>query len=176
MPFVEPTKNINYLDLKEGWKVADFGTGTGFYALALAKRVGEKGRVYAIDVQKDLLSALANKAKADGLGNIDTIWSDLDENGGAMLGDGSIDACVVSNILFQAEKKEVIASEAARITKSGGQVLVIDWSGSHGGVGPMSSQVVTRAEAERLFMPNSFVIDKEFDAGDHHWGVVFKKI
>ena len=60
--FSDPEKNIEQFSLGKGMHVADFGTGSGFYALAAAEAVGETGRVYAIDVQKDLLEKLKKEA------------------------------------------------------------------------------------------------------------------
>ncbi len=175
MAFSEPEKNINQLDIKEGWHVADFGAGSGFYAMALGKRVGDSGKVYAIDVQKDLLSAISAKAKEIGLSNVNVIWGDVDEPEGSTLADESMDACVVSNILFQSENKDNLAKETSRIVKKGGQVLVIDWSDSYGGLGPQPSAIVSKNDVKNIFTKIGFLVEKEFDAGDHHFGVVFKK-
>jgi ubiquinone/menaquinone biosynthesis C-methylase UbiE len=56
--FAHPETILSGFDLKSGMHVADLGTGSGFYALAAAHLVGSKGRVYAIDVQKDLLDRI----------------------------------------------------------------------------------------------------------------------
>jgi ubiquinone/menaquinone biosynthesis C-methylase UbiE len=176
MAFADPTENLKNLNIKEGWRVADFGTGSGFYALALAKRVGDSGRVYAVDVQKDLLTKLANKAKDDRLGNLEVVWADIDQLGGTKIADSSLDAVVVSNVLFQSEHKENLSKEALRILKHGGEVLVIDWADSYGGLGPQASQIFKASDAEALFSKNGFGLVKSFDAGEHHWGLLFKKL
>lgn len=175
MAFADPTENLKNLNIKEGWKVADFGTGSGFYALGLAKRVGESGRVYAVDVQKDLLSKLKNKAREEHLFNIEVVWADLDKLGGTKLADSFLDAVVISNVLFQSEHKENLAKEAARVLKFGGEAIVIDWSDSYGGLGPHRDHVFTSNKGETLFTNNGFVVVKSFDAGEHHWGLLFKK-
>ena len=104
--FSDPQKNTAQLDVREGDHVADFGAGSGAYAFAVAKRVGSSGRVYAIDVQKDLLAKLKNEAHHQHISNIEIIWSDLDEKKGVPLRDASIDACIISNLLFQVLSKE----------------------------------------------------------------------
>ncbi len=176
MAFADSAENLNNLNIQEGWKVADFGTGSGFYAIGLAKRVGDSGRVYAIDVQKDLLAKLKNRAKEDRLNNLEVIWADLDQVGGTKLADSFLDGVVISNVLFQAESRENLAQEAARILKSGGEALVIDWADSYGGLGPHQSQIFKSEKAEPLFTKNGFALVKSFDAGEHHWGLLFKKL
>lgn len=175
MAFADPAKNINFLELREGEHVADFGAGTGFYAIAAARKVGDSGRVYALDVQKDLLDKLRDKLKQDRISNIETIWADLDSVGGSNLAELSMDACIISNILFQSEDKNALVTEADRILKSKGRVMVIDWSDSYGGLGPTPSDIVTKEQVKNLFTPKGFIIESEFDAGDHHYGIIFRK-
>ncbi|MBI2474518.1 MAG: methyltransferase domain-containing protein, partial [Candidatus Taylorbacteria bacterium] len=62
MSFSDPSHNVEQFDLQSGMTVADFGTGSGYYAFAAAKAVGDKGKVYAIDVQKPLLEKLKREA------------------------------------------------------------------------------------------------------------------
>ena len=56
--FIDPQNNIKQFNLSPGMKVADVGAGSGFNSFAAAKEVGEKGIIYAIDIQKDLLSKI----------------------------------------------------------------------------------------------------------------------
>ena len=53
--FIDPKEIIKLFNLKEGYKFADFGSGSGAYVLLASKIVGDGGIVYAIDIQKDLL-------------------------------------------------------------------------------------------------------------------------
>ena len=176
MAFADPKDNLKNLNIREGLQVADFGTGSGFYAIELARRVGSTGRVYAIDVQKDLLTKLQNKAKDEHLTNIEVIWGDLDTLGGTKLADNLLDAALISNVLFQSEHKVNLIAEAARILKQGGEVIVIDWSESFGGLGPQPAHVFKASEAEVMFAKSGFAMVKSFEAGEHHWGLLFKKL
>lgn len=175
MAFAEPAENLKNLDLREGSKVADFGAGSGHYSIAAASKVRSKGQVYAIDVQKDLLSKIQITARDKGLHNIQVIWGDVDKVGGTKLRENSIDAVIVSNVLFQSEQKEDLTKEAFRILVPGGQVMVIDWSDSYGGLGPTQSQVVPEDEAKMLFETAGFHHERGFFAGDHHWGIIMRK-
>ncbi len=174
MAFSNPEKNVEKLHLTEGMRVADFGAGSGSYALALAARVGPTGMVYAIDVVKDLLAKLKREASARGL-KIEVIRGDLDEEGGSKLGTESMDAVVVSNILFQAENKEMLAREAYRVLKPTASLMAVDWSDSFGNIGPIPEHVVKKDAGRNIFEKAGFVFEREFDAGSHHWGLIFKK-
>ena len=67
--------------------VADLGAGSGHYTLAAAKKVGESGRVYAIEVQKDLLTRIKNLAQTEHINNVEVIWGDVENRGGTKLKD-----------------------------------------------------------------------------------------
>lgn len=161
------------MGLHEGMKVADLGAGSGHYALSVAKIVGDTGRVYAVDVQEDVLIRLKDDAGRHGLRNVETIWGDIEKAGGTMLKDGALDAVILSNTLFQIEKKEQMLTEIKRILKSGGKLLVIEWAGAYGGMGPHPDHVVSEASAEELFITNGFHKVKGFRGGPHHYAIVF---
>jgi len=174
MPFSEPEQIVAQLNLNKGSQVADIGSGTGFYSFAAAEAVGPSGRVFSLDVQKDLLERIKTEAIAKGVGNITTVWVDAEKPNGTRLRDASISAVIVANVLFQVEDKEGLITEVKRILSPGGIVLVVDWSESFGGVGPHFDQVFNKEAAENLFTSHGFSIVKIVEAGEHHYGVIFK--
>ncbi|MDP3958287.1 MAG: class I SAM-dependent methyltransferase [bacterium] len=175
MAFADPLATIKEFSLDEGMHVADFGAGSGAYAIPMARRVGS-GRVYAVDVQKDLLETVKREAARERVHNIEIVWGDIEEPKGSKLADRSVDRVLVSNILFQTEHKEQIAKEAARILRPNGLCLVIEWSGSYGGLGPKEAAVVRPADARRIFLNNGFAEAKEVSAGEYHYGILFRRL
>jgi ubiquinone/menaquinone biosynthesis C-methylase UbiE len=152
--------------------VVDVGAGSGYYTLEVAKKVGSGGRVYAVDVQKDILERIKNSGATIGLHNIEVIWANAEKIGGTKLREASADRVIVSNILFQIEKPEDFALEMRRILKQNGKMLVVDWA-EQTEMSP--KKVVTAANAQLLFEKAHFILEESFDAGDHHYGLVFKK-
>ncbi|MDO8590405.1 MAG: methyltransferase domain-containing protein, partial [bacterium] len=67
--FSDPQKNIEQFGLQPGGLVADLGSGAGFYTIAAARAVGNSGRVYAIDILKDMLQKIKNEAQRSGIHN-----------------------------------------------------------------------------------------------------------
>ena len=175
MSFSDPKKNLAQLGLEEGMAVADFGAGSGAYALAAAARVGSSGKVYAIDIQQELLSKIKKIARESGMSNIEVLWGDVDEPNGSELPDESVDVVVLSNILFQLEHKETALREALRIMKQSGRILVVDWGASYGGLGPAEKDVVPLQRARELFAIAGFEEEREIDAGSYHYGIIFRK-
>jgi len=175
MPFLQPSSSITYLELLPGMRVADFGCGSGHWALLLAQAVGPSGKVFAIDVQETALSATRSQAKNARLENIETIRADLEIPGASHLKDAAVDAVLISNMLFQADEKANVAAEAARIVKPNGRVFLIEWDEVEGGAGPSASQRIPRQTAEHMFESFGFRFEKEFVAGSHHYGLIFRK-
>ncbi len=173
--FSDPEHNVSQFGLEKGMRVADLGAGSGFYALAMAKAVGDKGTVYAVDIQKDLLLRLKNQAVKNRVLHLETVWGDLETVGGTKLRDGAVDRVLVSNILFQIEHKDALVKEVERILKPGGQVMVIDWADSFNNLGPAAPQVVPEAAARTLFEQNGFSFVRSVRAGDHHYGLIFDR-
>lgn len=173
--FIKPEEIIKNFEIGRGMVVADFGSGSGHYVLAAAKQMNNTGFVYAIDVQKNLLEAVKSEAAKQHLSNVDIIWADIESKEGTKLASGTVDFAIASNILFQIGDKTVLAKEIFRTLKSGGRAAVIDWSASFGGAGPAPKAVAPQKEAERIFMQEGFLEEREFPAGDNHYGIIFKK-
>lgn len=68
-----PSKLLPALKIKEGSVAADIGAGSGYYTFMLAKHVGAKGKVYAVDIQPEMLAIIKNKMKTRGVSNIELI-------------------------------------------------------------------------------------------------------
>jgi len=172
--FSDPENNIKQLALAPGMRVADFGSSSGFYSLAMAEEVGEDGQVFAVDIQKDLLDRLKNEARQRRLSNIQIIWGDLEHLGGTKLQEKSLDAVVASNLFFQIENKDALCLEIKRVLKRNARVLIIDWSGSFGGLVPTAKDIIPKTQMISLFQNHGFSLDKEIEAGANHYGIVFR--
>ena len=174
--FAHPRRNIAALGVQNGMFVADFGAGSGAYTLALAEHLQGSGRIYAIDVQRDLLRRIANEAVHRGYKNVEVIWGDLEVPRASKLADGSIDLVLISNLLFKVPDKMPVLREARRIVKGTGHVAMIDWSESFGGMGPITEDVVRKGTALELSEKAGLSLVREFTTGAHHYGLLLKPV
>ncbi len=174
--FLDPKNVVTVCDLSPDAHVADFGAGSGVYTFLLAEGFPMR-RIFAIDVQKDLVDHLQKEALKRGVQNVHAIWGDVDEVKGSMLRNESIDCVLMANILFQLEDISTALKEAHRILKQGGKLLVIDWTDSFGHLGPHPDHVVTEERAKRLLEETGFLIEKKIeDAGAHHYAFLAEKV
>lgn len=168
--FLTPDHLVKELHLRAGDRVADLGCGSGAYTIALAREVGDVGQVYAVDVHRDMLHTLAGTLERQKLLNVELLWADMEK--GIPIDAYSLDAVVLSNVLYQLDDIDAVLSHVAKLVKPGGELLVVDWTKSHDGIGPHADHVVTEEEAETAMTRHGFRVVKRLPAGDYHYAFI----
>lgn len=174
--FVDPQTVSTHFHIREGDIVADFGAGSGFFIEVLSRLVGQSGRVYACEIQRELVEKIGVLVRTKGLFSVDPLWCDLEMDHGVKIADDAVDVALMVNTFFQLGDKKTALSEVRRTLRSGGKFFLIDWSESFGGLGPQAQDVITAKDAQALIESSGFVYERSFDAGDHHYGLAFRKI
>jgi len=117
-----PLKRLTGIGLKERMTFLDVGCALGFYSFYASSIVGEKGLVYALDINPDFLDYISNKASKRGVKNIKTIVANAQETG---LPQKSVDIVFLHLVLHDIKDKTAAIKEFNRVLKLGGK-LVID--------------------------------------------------
>jgi ubiquinone/menaquinone biosynthesis C-methylase UbiE len=162
--FLNPLKVINEISLQEEMSVADFGCGSGGWVIPLAKKIKD-GKIYALDVLKEALSALKSNADLEKVYNIRTILCDVER--GTELHGKSLDLVIMSNLLFQVDDKDGVLEEGKRVLRDGGHLLIVDWNINE----DSSSGVI-----EEKILAKGFKKIKSIDAGSQHFANYYEKI
>jgi ubiquinone/menaquinone biosynthesis C-methylase UbiE len=170
MAFLTPEQMVKQLYLRPGDRVADIGCGGGAYTVALAHQVGDIGQVFAVDVHREMLHTLADTLERQKIQNVDVVWADIERH--IPIDAYSLDAVVLSNVLFQLANPNLALEHIAKCLKPEGQLLIVEWSDSHGGVGPHGEHVVDQEYAEQLVHKHEFRILKHLHAGDYHYAFI----
>lgn len=170
--FLNPIQVLDQLDLVPNMIAADFGSGSGGWAIPLAKKL-KSGKVFAIDILQEPLSALSSKAKLERVWNIQTICDNVENLKNARLGGGGLDLILITNLLFQSDKKTEIFIEAHKFLKTGGQVLVVDWS-TKSSI-DLEERHISPIEVKKIAISTGFKFVKDLDVAPHHYGMLFKK-
>ncbi|MDD5731844.1 MAG: methyltransferase domain-containing protein [Patescibacteria group bacterium] len=171
----DPGTILETAGVSEGEMVADFGCGVGFFVMEIAKIVGNTGRVFAIDISREILDSLKAKAIDSGRRNIYGILADLEKPGATGLEDESVDVVLMINFLYLIKNKEVVLKEAYRILKKNGKLVIMDWSegGQHNMI--EKEQIVGAKEIRDLTRKLGLRKLKTFEAGLAHEVNVFRK-
>lgn len=169
--FLDPKSIIrDYLKPRPGMVAVDFGCGSGGWAIPLAEAL-EGGKVYAVDILEEPLSALRSKIGARKIFNIEIVKMDIEKTILRFL-PNSVNIVILSNVLFQVKDKAKVLEEAKRILGPGGLMLIVDWE-KDAAIGPDA-----RASAEEmrgLADQAGFSFGQSFKAGSHHYGMTFIK-
>ena len=112
-----PYRSLETAGLKPGQKVIEVGCGPGFFTIPAAKMVGEKGLIYAIDVNHRAIKRVEEKMRKYGIDNIKPILGNAADSG---LQDSSIDLAFIFGLRYIAGGLSNLISEVYRILKSGG--------------------------------------------------------
>jgi ubiquinone/menaquinone biosynthesis C-methylase UbiE len=170
MEFLNPEEVLKKLKLRKNMIACDFGCGSGGWALPLAKKL-EEGKVYAIDILEEPLSALRAKIKLGKILNIEPIKSDVEKT--SRLLSESCDLVLMTNLLFQCENKKSVLEEGKRVLKKGAKLLIVDWK-LDTPVGPKGERV-SPEEVKKIARELNLEVEKEFEAGLYHWGLILVK-
>lgn len=174
--FLNPEQIVEDLKIKSGLRVADFGCGAGYFSIPIAKKVSNSGKVYSVDVLKDALEAVMSKAKLYGLLNVEPVRANVEIVGGTKIKDRSLDIVVLANILFQCNDHNSVFSEAKRVLKDSGEIVVIDWKPEAISMGPKYEHCLSKDDVKKLAIRNGFRFMREIESGDRHYGMVFSII
>jgi len=172
--FLHPEEITKQLNIKRWMKVADFGCGSGYFTLPIAKRLAHESRIYAIDILETALESVRSRAKLQGLFNIETIHCNLEEKNSTGLSDNLMDLVLLANILFQSTKKIDIIKEAIRILKESGEMAIIDWRENQP-MGPAKDFIVPLEAVRKIVEGEGLRFKRELAVDKYHWGLIFEK-
>jgi predicted methyltransferase len=120
----EPERVVAALGLEPGARVADLGSGGGYFTFRLARAVGPAGKVYAVDVDEGLNAYVAGRAKEEGLANVEVI---LAEYADPKLPE-AVDLVFTSNTYHHIEDRPRYFAHARKYLRPGGRVAILEYS------------------------------------------------
>jgi len=116
------TQVLQEVELGPGDHVLDYGCGPGTYVPYVAERVGETGRVYALDLHPLAVRRVQELARKRRLGNVETIRSDCQTG----LPDGSVDVVLLYDIFHMLSEPDAVLAELRRVLKAQGTLSLLD--------------------------------------------------
>jgi precorrin-6B methylase 2 len=144
-----PERVMEALALAPGMKVADVGAGTGYYSWRIAERVGESGRVYAVEVQPQMLDYLVRQMTNRGVKNVEPILGTASD---PKLAPASIDVALMVDVYHELELPYEMLAHIVAALKPGGRLVLVEYRGEDPAV-PIKplhkmTEVQVRKEAE----------------------------
>lgn len=138
-----PDKIMDALGVGDGSVVADLGAGSGWFTIRLAGRVGPNGRVYAEDIQHQMIDSIRRRVDKIGLKNVTTVLGTPNDP----LLPGPVDAVLIVDAYHEIVQPVVLLRNVARSLKPSGRIGIVNFTKEGGGPGPAMED---RVDPERV--------------------------
>ena len=155
-----PSALLAALRLEPGQTVADIGCGNGFYTLQMAERVGPSGKVYAVDIQPQMLALLRERAEAAGLTNIVPVQSSPAD---PKLPAGELDLILLVDVYHEfAYPEQMLAGMRGALTE-GGVVALAEYRLEDPQIPIKLLHKMSKRQILREYLPPGFELAREYD-------------
>jgi len=134
---------MDILGITPGKSVADIGAGSGWFTVRAARRVGEDGQVYAVDINPEAIQYIAKRVKDEHLANAKTILSQPDD---PQLPADSVDAVLLLKTYHEVARPIVLLRNLRAALRPGAKVGIIDRNGNGENHGVGSEVVIREAK------------------------------
>jgi ubiquinone/menaquinone biosynthesis C-methylase UbiE len=168
--YQKPHEVIHSLGLKPGEVIADIGAGSGYFTFHLARHVGEKGKVYAVDVSPDMILHVNRRIRDTKSTNVVTILADPDD---PLLPDQSVNRFFICNVWHHVENQTKYLSLLKKMLKPDGEVVMIDFHKKELPVGPPLQVKIAREDLITQMETNGFRLKQEYGFLPYQYFLVF---
>jgi len=127
--FAKRQEIVAALGLTPGMAVADVGAGTGLFTHLIAEKVGQTGKVYAVEIAPTFRAHIAAQAKERGQNQVVIVDG---SQGSTNLPDESVDLVFLCDVYHHLEKPQEVLASIHRALRPGGKLVVIDFDRVHG--------------------------------------------
>ncbi len=157
--YQKPHEVLTALALKPGEIIADIGAGSGYFTFRLAHFVGEKGKVYAVDVSPDMILHINRRIRELKTTNVVSILADPDD---PLLPDASVNRFFFSESWHHIENQTKYLSLIKKMLKPGGEIVMIDFHKKELPLGPPMNMKIAREDLIKQMENNGFRLKKEY--------------
>ena len=169
--YQKPDEVLRALALRPGESVADIGSGSGYFALLLAAAVSPKGRVYAVDVDPEMVRHLNRRLRDAGTTNVTTILSAPDD---PLLADGSIDRFFICDTWHHIDDQTKYLALLKKMLRPGGEVVMIDFKKEETPMGPPLAMRIARDALVQQIQAAGFRLATEHTFLPYQYFLVFR--
>jgi SAM-dependent methyltransferase len=148
------------LKVKPGETVCDLGCGNGFYTLALARLVGPKGKVYAVDIQPEMLKMLKERAKKERVGNVTPILGSVID---PRLPEGQIDLVLLVDVYHEFSYPEQMLAAIRKSLKPQGRIALAEFRAEDANVPILPLHKMSKKQILKEFPANGLRLVEQFD-------------
>ena len=153
----DPDTAINVLKIARGSSVADIGAGSGYMTMKLSARVGPEGRVYANDIQPQMLQMLASRLANGKITNVVLIQGTIDD---PKLPDTSVDLEIMVDVYHELSQPQAMLRHLRAALKPGGRLVLVEYRKEDPSIPIKYEHKMTVAEARMEVEAEGFTLAK----------------
>jgi ubiquinone/menaquinone biosynthesis C-methylase UbiE len=175
LEWLPPADVLDRLELAPGMYVADVGARTGYFALPMAALVGQEGKVFAVDLQPEMLEKLKDKLSTPGAPrNIELVQGDATDT---KLPDRSSAVVLFASLWHELDDHPAVLTEAARILRDGGRIAILDWRADvDRPPGPPLDERISAEAVARSLEVNGWVVRESVPVGRYCYLVIATRL
>lgn len=167
---LKPMETLKRIGVKADHVICDIGAGSGVFTIPAAELT--KNKVFALDINDEMLSIINEKAKNQGLTHIELIQVKGDQFD---LPDQIADCVILCTVLHEISDKTVFLKEIRRILKNNGILVIIEFHKQQTPMGPPISNRLGKDELRGILKITEFAISEEFDLGDNLYCATYSR-
>jgi ubiquinone/menaquinone biosynthesis C-methylase UbiE len=167
-----PGVTLKSIGLSAGMVFVDVGCGDGFFAIPAAQLVGEKGEVYAVDVDASAIERLREKAAEKGLKNVTAKVGEAEET---VFCEECADMVFYGRVLHDFRDPAKVLHNAKRMLKPAGKLVDLDWKKKPTVFGPPVRIRFSEEQAASLIRAAGFTIESVKAAGRNFYVVTARQ-
>lgn len=152
-----PETALDKIGIREGMTVADVGAGVGYFTIRIAKRVGDKGKVHAVDVQPEMLSILKQRAAKAGVKNIIPV---LGSESDPKLPAASMDLILMVDVYHEFSQPQKMLSRLKDALKNDGRLILLEYRKEDPHIPVRSEHKMSIEEAKSELEAEGFRLEK----------------
>lgn len=156
----ECSKLMKALEIKPGQTVCDLGCGNGFYTLMLAREVGPKGTVWAVDIQQEMLDLLVERAESRGVPNIEP---QLGTAVTPQLPEGKLDLVLIVDVYHEFSHPEQMLKEIRKSLAPEGRIALAEYRAEDPDVPIKRLHKMTQKQVMREYEANGLKLVGQYD-------------
>src|SRR5690242_18889387 len=151
----QPEKALDALNLKPGMVVADIGAGVGYMSLRMARRVGPSGKVYANDLQPEMLDRLRQNAAKAGIGNVVTVAGEVAD---PKLPANTMDLVLLVDVYHEFSQPQQMLRKIRETLKPDGRLVLLEYRAEDPNVPIIAEHKMTVAQVRTELEAEGFVL------------------
>jgi ubiquinone/menaquinone biosynthesis C-methylase UbiE len=169
----KPDLALDLLELRAGMVVADVGAGTGYMSLRMARRVGPAGKVYANDLQPEMLQKLRAKSQSEKLSNVETVQG---TEADPKLPPNTMDLVLLVDVYHEFSEPEAMLGKIRASLKPDGRLVLLEYRKEDPKVPIRPEHKMSVAEVKTEVEAEGYKLDQVIEKLPRQHIIVFRKV